>query len=270
MSIVDMTAEQLRQFIQQRHEKEFALIDVRQPGEYQQGHIPGARLLPLPELVRSLGSIPTDKELVFYCRSGGRSLAAGAMIADEQITEKRLYNLQGGIMAWDGGLTADFPQVRLFGGQDAPAMLQAALNLEKGALNYYSRVHRHYEAQSWAQVFADLSQAEIGHAKTVYHFLKQIDPRADTFEDVFERQPGDVLEGGLPLETALQTLSVIKERACLRLIELALQIEYAAYDLYRGMADQSSENVAREAFFTLAQAEKGHMRVLIKAIGDCS
>jgi rhodanese-related sulfurtransferase len=40
----NFTADQLRQYMQQRREKDFRLVDVRQPEEYSQGHIPGARL----------------------------------------------------------------------------------------------------------------------------------------------------------------------------------------------------------------------------------
>jgi len=271
MSIVEMTPEQLRHFIQDRHEKAFALIDVRQPGEYEHGHIPGARLMPLPELVQTMESLPRDQELVFYCHSGGRSLAAAAMVADEEIAGKTLYNLTGGIMAWDGGLTADFPRVQLFGDQDAMGtMLRTAMNLEKGALNYYTRVHGRYEGQPWAKVFADLALAEIGHARTVFHFLRQIEAPADEFDGVFERLPGDVLEGGMSLDSALQKLSTVQGRVCMRLIELALQIEYAAYDLYRTMADRSGGAAARETFMTIAQAEKAHMRTLVEAMDTCS
>jgi rhodanese-related sulfurtransferase/rubrerythrin len=271
MRIVEMTSEQLRHFIQDRHEKAFALIDVRQPGEYAHGHIPGARLIPLPELVRTMDSLPRDKELVFYCHSGGRSLAAAAMVADEEIAGQTLYNLTGGILAWDGGLTADFPRVQLFGGQDdTRTMLQTAMNLEKGALNFYTRVHGRYEGQPWVKVFADLALAEIGHAKTVFHFLRQIEPSGDGFDQVFGRLSGDVLEGGMPLESALQKLSTVQGRICMRLIEVALQMEYAAYDLYRTMADRTGDTAAREAFMTIAQSEKTHMRTLVRAIDTCS
>lgn len=271
MGTIEMTCEQLREYIQQHHEKDFSVIDVRQPGEYMYSHIPGSLLLPLPKLVRSMASLPRDKELVFYCQSGGRSLAAAAMVEDEEITDKRLYNLRGGILAWDGGLTADLPRVQLFGEQaDAHAMLHTALNLEKGALNFYSRVHGRYKDQSWAKVFAELSLAEIGHAKNVFHFLQQIDSDTDAFDNIFEQLPGDVLEGGMTLEDAMQNLSALEGRICMRLIEMAMQIEYSAYDLYRCMADQASGIVEREAFYTIAQAEKGHMRNLIKAMADCS
>ncbi len=271
MRIVEMTPEQLRHYVQSRHEKAFALIDVRQPGEYEYGHIPGARLIPLTELIRTMESLPRDKELVFYCHSGGRSLAAAAMVADEEIVDKTLYNLAGGILAWDGGLTADFPRVELFRGEDAPVvMLQTAMNLEKGALNFYTRVHGRYADKPWSRVFADLGRAEIGHAKTVYHFFRQIEPQADEFDGVFERLPGDVLEGGMTLESALKKVTAVRGRVCLRLIELALQIEYAAYDLYRTMADRTNRTDAGEAFMTIAQAEKGHMRSLAEAIDGCS
>ena len=270
MSIADLTPEQLRRFIQERHEKTFDLIDVRQPGEYEHSHIPGARLLPLPELVQVMETLPRDKELVFYCRSGGRSQAAAAMVDDEGIAGKPIYNLAGGILAWDGALTAESPRVQHFSGRGGPAeWLLTAMNLEKGALGFYTRIRDQYADQPWAEVFSNLARAEIGHAKTVYRFLRQVEPRDDDFDAVFGRLSGDVLEGGMPLEHALQELAAIRGQVCMRLIELALQIEYAAFDLYRTMAHRTIEAVAREAFFTIAQAEKGHMRALTRAIHQC-
>jgi rubrerythrin len=56
----------------------------------------------------------------------------------------------------------------------------------------------------------------------------------------------------------------------LALIEMALQIEYTAYDLYRTMADRTPAPDAREAFLAIAQAEKAHMRSLINAIENCT
>lgn len=52
-------------------------------------------------------------------------------------------------------------------------------------------------------------------------------------------------------------------------LEMALKIEYTAYDLYRNLAHQLSESENSEVFLSIAQAEKGHMRALIDAIEDC-
>jgi rhodanese-related sulfurtransferase/rubrerythrin len=272
MSIVEINPRQLRQFIQDHHEKTYMLIDVRQPGEYEYGHIPGARLIPLPELMHSVEKLPQDKELIFYCSSGGRSMAAAAMADEEETATATLYNLTGGMLAWDGAVAAEHPRVQVFNRLGAPAeMMATAMNLEKGALIFYTRIGGQYADQPWAGVFAKLAKAEIGHAKTVYHFRRQLEAVADPddFDACFDRLPGDVLEGGLTLEMALKNAADIQGRTCLGLIELALQIEYAAFDLYRAMADQTTAADAREAFLTIAQAEKAHMRSLVKAIETC-
>ncbi len=271
MGIKELTAEELRSFIQDRHENDYALIDVRQPGEYEQGHIPGARLAPLPELVQTMETLPADKQLVFYCHSGARSLAAASMVDEEGLGSGDLINLSGGIMAWDGGITEDYPQVQLFNWQAAPSdMLLTAMNLEKGALNFYTQVHTHHQDQPWVKVFSDLAKAEMGHARTVYHLWRQIETDGDEFEAVFDGLSGDVLEGGMELDTALEKMRSLKGPICLRLIELALKIEYAAFDLYHTMADRITATDAQEAFITIAQAEKAHMQYLSKSISNCT
>ena len=272
MSIIDLSPEELRQFIQQRHEKTYTLIDVRQPGEYEASHIPGARLIPLPELVLSMEKLPRGKDLVFYCRSGSRSVAAAAMVEDEAVSGADLYNLTGGLLAWDGAAVADQPRVELFDTSGTPAaMMATAMNLEKGALNFYSQVRTMYPAEPGLAVFDDLAQAEIGHAKTIYHFQRQLDLTLAPFDTCFDRLAGEVLEGGMTLEEALaRAVRIRSGRLCLRMIEMALQIEYAAFDLYRVLADLTISPDARQAFLTIAQAEKKHMQILAEAVEACS
>ncbi|MCB0065323.1 MAG: rhodanese-like domain-containing protein, partial [Caldilineaceae bacterium] len=49
------------------------LIDVRSPAEFAEGHITGAKNMPLQELPQRLAQIPHDKPVMLYCRSGNRS-----------------------------------------------------------------------------------------------------------------------------------------------------------------------------------------------------
>ena len=268
MSIVGLTPEELRQFIQQHHERTYTLIDVRQPGEYEYGHIPGALLMPLPKLVQSMENLPLDRELIFYCQNGGRSLA---MVEDEAVVSGTLHNLTGGIMAWDGAMTSEYPRIRIFqvsGTLDEK--LETAMNLEKGALNFYSFARDRHAAQPWAEVFAKLAQVEVAHARMVYNFRQRVKTSGGSFEDCFAGLSGDVLEGGMTLQEAVEKAAEAKGRTCLKLIELALQIEYAAFDLYRTMADQTAESDSHEAFIAIAQAEKTHMQALIRAIETCT
>jgi rhodanese-related sulfurtransferase len=75
------------------------LIDVRSPEEYQHdGHIVGARLIPLPALAQRLEEIGRDTPVALVCRSGNRSQAAAELMARAGFTQ--LSNVQGGMNAW--------------------------------------------------------------------------------------------------------------------------------------------------------------------------
>jgi rhodanese-related sulfurtransferase/rubrerythrin len=271
MNIHKLSPTELRKFIQSRHEKAYVLIDVRQPEEYEQGHIPGARLIPLPELVQTINVLPADKQLIFYCRSGARSMAAATMAAEEGVGSGNIINLNGGILSWDGGVISDYPNVKLFNGQAAPSkLLETAMNLEKGALNFYTHVCTKYANRSWINEFDTLAKAELEHAKIVYHFWRQIETKTEPFDALFDRLSGEVLEGGMSFGTAIEKISAMKNSFCIELIEMALNIEYAAFDLYHTMAERVPVSDAKEAFITIAQAEKAHMHSLAKAIDTCS
>ncbi|MCP4576429.1 MAG: sulfurtransferase [Deltaproteobacteria bacterium] len=269
MAIKDLTPEQLRQFIQQHNEKNYLLLDVRQPDEYEEFHIPGARLIPLPELVQTVDSLPADKTLIFYCHVGGRSLAAASMAEEEIRGAGDIYNLSGGIMAWDRATVSNQPNVQLFDGQGPSEMFRTAMNLEKGAMRFYTHIRDTYPDPSWSEVFGRLAKAEIAHAKTVHETWERRDAQLEPFEKLFKELDGEVLEGGLLLKVAMTQLASAGEQTCLRMLEMALKIEYTAYDLYRNLTHQLSESEGSAVFLSIAQAEKGHMRALIDAIEGC-
>ncbi|MBT8339496.1 MAG: sulfurtransferase [Desulfatitalea sp.] len=268
MSLESISPQALRHYVQSHHEKAYLLVDVRQPDEYRQSHIPGARLMPLPQLAQRLDELSADKELVFYCHSGGRSMAAAVML-EEQGHAGPIYNLTGGMLAWDGGRLADFPRVALFKGQTAQEMFRTAINLEKGAQLFYEAVGRDFDGRTWSDTFVRLAKAEVAHAQTIHGFLKEIEPAVASFESVYGNADGDVLEGGMTLAQAMERLVPTQDESCIRLVEMALQIEYAAFDLYRTLADQTGAVQRPQAFIQLAQAEKAHMQALITALDQC-
>jgi rhodanese-related sulfurtransferase len=74
------------------------VLDVREPEEYQDGHIPGAVLVPLRTLQVKLPSIPRERSLVTVCRSGRRSAAAAAELKAAGVEGVR--SLAGGMATW--------------------------------------------------------------------------------------------------------------------------------------------------------------------------
>ncbi|SHI38482.1 adenylyltransferase and sulfurtransferase [Hymenobacter daecheongensis DSM 21074] len=75
------------------------LLDVREPDEYAEHHLPGATLLPLGSLTQGAAAIPRHHPVVVYCRSGARSARA---VEQLQTTYgfTNLLNLEGGLLAW--------------------------------------------------------------------------------------------------------------------------------------------------------------------------
>ncbi len=74
------------------------ILDVRQPDEWNQVHIPGATLIPLGELSSRLKEVPTDREVVVVCRSGNRSQQGRDILRSAGYTQ--VTSMAGGVVQW--------------------------------------------------------------------------------------------------------------------------------------------------------------------------
>ena len=84
------------------------LLDVRTPGEVAESYIPGAQFADINDAAfpDKIAELDKSKNYYVYCRAGGRSARALMMMAQEGF-EGQLFNLDGGITAWDGDLKTD-------------------------------------------------------------------------------------------------------------------------------------------------------------------
>jgi len=64
--VKNMDAAKAKLFISEQKEGEYTLLDVRQPKEYENSRIPGATLIPLPQLTDRLGELNRDKPVLVY------------------------------------------------------------------------------------------------------------------------------------------------------------------------------------------------------------
>jgi rhodanese-related sulfurtransferase len=80
-----------------KEKAKYFLVDVRQPEEYRQGHINGAKLFPLNQLGGRMDELPGGREIVCVCRSGNRSRTAARKSAAAGF---KAVNLRGGMIAW--------------------------------------------------------------------------------------------------------------------------------------------------------------------------
>ncbi len=74
------------------------IVDVREPEEYAEGHIPQATLVPLGQLGEVLPQLDQTKTIVFVCRSGRRSNSALQLAQEKGLTN--VHHMAGGMLAW--------------------------------------------------------------------------------------------------------------------------------------------------------------------------
>jgi rhodanese-related sulfurtransferase len=81
-------------------------VDVREPGEYLGGHVPGARLIPLAQVLARRAELPSGERVFVICASGNRSKSATDWLRGSGIDA---VSVLGGTSGW---LAAGWPVVR--------------------------------------------------------------------------------------------------------------------------------------------------------------
>ena len=86
--------------LQMINHKDAFVLDVRESEEYKSGHLLHAKQIPLAKLRERIGELERyrDGPIVVVCRSGQRSATACALLGREGYAQ--VYNLAGGVMAW--------------------------------------------------------------------------------------------------------------------------------------------------------------------------
>ena len=102
-----ITVEELKDMIDSG--KDFELIDVREPNEYEIVSIPGAKLIPKDEILSgaALSRLPQNKPIVLHCKSGARSAEALAVVQAAGFGDA--VHVQGGVLAWANRIDTSLP-----------------------------------------------------------------------------------------------------------------------------------------------------------------
>ena len=263
--INSITADQTREYIKTHKEGSFTILDVRQPNEYEQEHLPGARLIPLPDLADSLKQLDPEKPLIIYCAKGGRSQVACKLLSGQGF--KLVYNLAGGISAWNG-LTAAGPQelhlAFLKEGAGAERMILLAYRMEDALRLFYLEAQTKTRDRELVTVFSNMASVEEKHKHSIIEIcIKMGLISARDVPDITSARMNTIIEGGFDTDEFFRQneehLKTIRGS-----LALAMMVETQSLDLYLRLAGAVSDNTAKEFLLTMADMEKEHLSYMAK------
>ncbi len=263
--IRSLDPEEARAFLDHCPVDGVTLVDVRQPGEYQAGHIPGARLIPLPEFVDRLDEIPRHLPVIVYCSSGPRSRAACQLMAqDEAFTD--IINLAGGFQSWagDAALGRENQGITFFKGVESPEeILKIAHGLEQGLKDFYLTQGEKVSTPEVQSLFATLARIETLHQESILKAYQQLTGHEIKRDEFQATALGGTLEGGMTTQEYIDYYMPQWEDPE-DVVFLAMAIEAQALDLYLRAAARVTDTTGREILTRIAHEEKSHLAHLGK------
>ena len=257
--VKSIDSEQAKAYLDGKQVDEVTILDVRQPKEYESGHIPGSILAPLPELTDHMSRFDPNKPLLVYCASGGRSRVAAQLLSGQGF--KNIINMAGGFNAWnsEAAFLGEEKGLALFDGvESVESALTVAYSLEAGLKDFYDSMAAKVDNEPAEKLFRQLSQIEVKHQERILEQYTEATGKTATRED-FEKGPvPEVLEGGLTTEEYANLLMPSTDTVA-DIIELAMSIEAQALDLYLRTSEKAHSEAGKQALLQIANEEKTHL-----------
>jgi rhodanese-related sulfurtransferase/rubrerythrin len=247
--VKSVNAEKAKDLLQK--DDNIRVLDVRQPKEYEKGHISGAKLIPIGELNDRLDELKPEKSYLVYCAIGGRSRVAAQMLSGRGFAH--VYNLSGGFKAWNGWTGfGDYEKgLDLFEGVfDQAEALRIALGMETALKEFYQEKAASVSDKETGEVFLKLAGFEKTHEALLQKRLARLDEKAEAISS-------RTLEGGMTTQEFMDALG-LKGDSAEDALNFAIFVEAQAMDLYTRAADQDEQGL-KEFFLGMAKEEKNHI-----------
>lgn len=258
--------QEVRAFLEKHSPEEYNLVDVRQAKEYAEGHLPGAKWIPMAELEERRGELDGKKPTITYCSAGVRSRAAATILTNAGFGE--VYSMRGGIRGWEGLVAEGAPEADLtwFSTARSPEeYLALTWHLEEGTRKFYDLLSDQLQDREAIALFRELAVAEVRHKEmlvALYEGFAGKPAGSDFPEGVApERPAGEYMEGGMRVEEAL---AWTRGRHIKDILEMAIGLEATAYDRYLILRRELADEHSRRVFEILSDEEKRHLQKLTR------
>lgn len=235
----------------------YQIVDVRQPGEYARGHLPGAILIPLGDLAKRFTELDFDRDTIVYCRSGVRSKTACQILARLGIDQ--VHNMEGGINSYQGSQAEGNVEAGLdfFIDSDFDSAYELVFAMEAGLKNFYLTLADEAQDQHEEDTLTKLARFEEGHMVKLRKKFGEVSFDPET----------TITEGGFDVE---QMLIYFGEQLGSReqILQLAMKLEAQAYDLYSRLARQYQGEDLEAFYQSMATDEHKHLIKVSKELDN--
>ncbi len=257
-----LTPDEAKDFMNQNPQGSYTLLDVRQPHEYEEGHIAGATLAPLPQLSDYYETLDKDKPVIVYCAIGGRSRVAAQMLAGKDF--RQVYNLTGGIKSWNGSV-AEGPlemNMDLIRGDETPLeVIALAYTMERNLGKFYLVAQEKASDEKAKKLLAALASVEEKHSEFLIDMFQKLEHGSAPKETLDSLAVKARMEGGFDVETFLQKNAKYLDKVS-DILDLAMMLETQALDLYIRFGSRIKNADSSVALNRIADEEKEHLKSL--------
>ena len=174
---------------------------------------------------------------------------------------KNVYNLSGGIRAWNNEIAVGPPDLglHLFSGKEsAEETIIVGFGLEQGLREFYLAMANRVASAEAKSLFTKLADIEILHQEHLFKLYQDITGTTASMEDFSTSTVQPAMEGGLSTEEYLNLYNPDLESEQ-DILSLALSIEAQALDLYQRAADNDPDGNSRKVLQQIANEERAHM-----------
>ena len=193
---------------------------------------------------------------------GGRSRAAAQILSGKGF--KEVYNLKGGINAWEG-LVAEGPEeagmLYLKGDETADEIIVLAYGMEAGLESLYLKLAEMLDEPEVIRILTKLAGIEDKHKEKLYTLYSTLNPGVGNIEAFEAGIQADVMEGGLTTDEFLT-----KNKSVMQTMEgvlsIAMMLEAEALDLYLKYSQVVKEEKSKAVLYNIAEEEKAHLAIL--------
>jgi rhodanese-related sulfurtransferase/rubrerythrin len=262
--VQSFTADNAKSFMENSPGDAYTLLDVRQPDEYKENHIPGAKLIPIADIGARMDELDSRKPTIVYCAIGGRSRVAAQMLAGKGFRE--VYNLSGGIKAWnsDTAFGSEELGMDLFDGNETPEeSLVVAYSLEEGLRDFYLSMLKKVSDENARQLFQKLSEIEVKHQDRIFNQYLEISGKSVSREEFSKKIVSPAMEGGLTTDEYISQYPLDLEVTS-EIVSMAMAIEAQALDLYQRASERASSDNSKAVLLQIADEERTHLKQLSK------